>query len=160
VKLVIIAVLILSGCSDMKLRNHEVDPEFKEYVDQFLVEMNVSRGDVAVLFDDYYYSMGDRAIGVCSSYDNTGNGGSKWKAVFIRRSHWVTITKIEKELLIKHELGHCLLDIDGHRNDYAFFDDDLFCPTSIMNAYAMSKRESETCYVNHRDYYIKEMRGY
>lgn len=50
--------------------------------------------------------------------------------VIVNKKRWDNMTDCDRELVIKHELGHCILGILGHRDD-----EHNEIPVSIMNTY-------------------------
>ena len=67
--------------------------------------------------------------------------------VGISRTYWNSLNKVDKKILINHELGHCVLG-RVHENKEA--EDDL---SSIMSAELIEGAE----YLEHQDYYDNEL---
>lgn len=117
-----------------------IDPEFKPYIDLFesisgrKVNMSVVLGDIPIMYD-----------GTCIG---------EYKIV-IQRSYWFdpNTTYNNKEEVILHELGHCIL----HRNHVltigpvGYF---TFVPLSIMYPFSFG---SESYYEINKQYYYKEL---
>jgi hypothetical protein len=80
-------------------------------------------------------------VGMC-----TIDNGSE--SITIDPTFWSEIDDNQKEALVMHELGHCVL-FRAHLNTLQPNGDD----TSVMNAYMMA----ESAYVNQRDYYLNEL---
>ena len=81
------------------------------------------------------------AIGLCS-YDVVN-------IIYIDADYWARATHWEQELLLFHELGHCVLGIrfhDNSRNQAGF-------PLSIMSTYIIP----EVYYARHRAYYLDQL---
>lgn len=70
--------------------------------------------------------------------------------VVVDPSDWAKLDDDQKEVLIFHELGHCVLT-QGHRA--GVIPDGSGCPASIMSPYLFLGY----CYKWHRDYYIHEL---
>jgi len=66
-------------------------------------------------------------LGACYLYGKNG----KWREIKINKSYWNKRTLAEQEALIKHELGHCLLDRDHLDERYEGIQ------LSIMNSYEL-----------------------
>jgi hypothetical protein len=64
----------------------------------------------------------------------------------MNRQVWGSLTSSYREMLLFHELGHCLLNRSHQGNDF-------YNPTSIMNASLFSDLNYKTNY----DYFIKEL---
>lgn len=133
--------LMLSGCGKgFKAINHgHVDPEFEQYVDKFLEIYNIP----VIYVDLYFNEQTGNVIGVCKIKGNDKN-------VEIDPEWWYRASDLDREILIFHELGHCVLGQHEHR-DYTLSDG---CPGSIMDEYHIGAY----CYDKHYDYYIEEMR--
>lgn len=74
-------------------------------------------------------------------------------AVAINRNYWRSATRWDREALIFHELGHCLLYRE-HR-DSLKLDIDR-CPKSLMH----SDANFDTCFPKYREEYISELFTY
>lgn len=80
-------------------------------------------------------------LGAC--YTLSGN-------VRIAKKTWHQLKPLVQEALIFHELGHCLLGREHQTNFTIRFSDG--CPDSLMYPYLI-----RSCYIKHRNYYIKEL---
>ena len=119
--------------------NSTTDPVFLEYIEEFKKEF-FSYTNVPVIFKDNTIN----AIAVCTKWR------SGYREVSIVREYWNKLNHLQKEQLIFHELGHCVLDLD-HNSSHIFLDFG-YCPASIMRNWAFNKSEIENCYKNNRDY--------
>lgn len=68
--------------------------------------------------------------------------------IMIDSGYWEDITELEKEQLVFHELGHCILDADHVEELDADGD-----PVSIMHPYTID----EHIYIKHREEYIQKL---
>lgn len=117
-----------------------VDQAFSPYVERFEA--------VTGAFNDTPISFGNvvrPAIGTCTRY----NDGYKY--VTINRSFWDRATDDQKEYLIFHELGHCVLNIS--HNDKT----NNGCPVSIMTKYEFGDTD---CYRFNKAYYFNELKSH
>lgn len=131
-KLVLVA-LILAGCGLLP-SNPEVDPAFSILYSQFLMEAVKYHRELNLNNLVMKFGPLDPALaGTCS------NGPT----VTIAEDYWHEITAWEKEILIYHELGHCLLG-QAHRAN------------SIMS----SPEINYYSYAWHRDTYVAELFNY
>jgi len=136
----LIAFLILSSCGSSVLL---IEQEFQEYIDRFekygniiIVDLNIHFGSIEDPF----------VMGFCK----WGHSGTP--EIVISFYHWDYITTdLEKESLVFHELGHCVLD-RRHREDVL----DNMAPASIMYPFALS----HNVYYNNHQYYIEELFSY
>ncbi len=128
--------------------DHFIDNRLKPYFDKFKEEAS-ARGfefDFKELkVDGYIQGLSQSSVaGQCQTYE-TGNS-----AVIVQPIYWDNITELEKEFLIFHELGHCILD-RAHLEDA---NPDGTCK-SIMNSGGLF------CDINYnirtRDEYIDEL---
>ena len=135
-----LAVLCISCVDDSP---NFIDPELQPYVDQFFEEAEIRDLDISA--DDFSFSVnfGEKThLGVCSLASNE---------VLINSFHWSNFTELEREYLMFHELGHCILDR---------LHDDQSLPNgeckSIMNS-AGECRENLDNYNIWRTYYMDEL---
>jgi hypothetical protein len=125
-----------------------IDPELKEYVATFEKKGKRFMGaDFHVPNMDIGFSRtrhlptddGGRIVGMCDPYIPV-------RTVVFDKETWPTYSDSEKEELVFHELGHCVLDRD---HDSTKIDG---MPMSIMYPY-----DSIPAYPIFRDAYIKEL---
>lgn len=104
---------ILMGCQqDLPDQASYIEEEFVLFYQKFIDEAEVRESDLdefnlVIEFADLSSMPGGRVNGVCSS-----PSGSRNRTVRIDREKWKIKTIAEKEILIFHELGHCILDLD------------------------------------------------
>jgi hypothetical protein len=133
-------LLSLSSCLHKPLPEPgEIDPEIKPYIQMFENEYGKSLGRLTVQFAPTL----DNASGMCLQH---------WRSVVIKKEHWDKYNGLQREQLIFHELGHCVLGIRGHNNNMTDY-----CPDSIMHENIFNEWQSENCYAEDRDYYIAEL---
>ena len=132
----------------------EVDLKFQEYLDRF-IEEGANRG-YDIDFSDtglsiQFETVPTGAAGVCSEL-GTGTTGSH--RIGIRKTYWETLTDIQKERLIFHELGHC--ELNRPHDNQVLSNGDW---KSIMRGDPLPP--DKTPIVNYtgtrRDYYIDEL---
>lgn len=107
--LVVASVLLcLNACSSEN--EQEIEADLQEHFDTFIEEAAVYGVEISIADIDingYIENIESRGtLGQCKSYSN----GSK--AVVIDQPFWNTASYIEREYVVFHELGHCLLNRD------------------------------------------------
>ena len=92
-----------------------IDPLLTDYIDRFYEEgekraVDLDRSDPRL--SAYLESLtSDEVLGQCITYtDGT-------RAVRIDENYWSTLTDLDKEYIVFHELGHCLLN-RAHNNSF------------------------------------------
>lgn len=123
---------------------HNFNPAFEEYTSRFEVLGGLEIGDMTIQFG----SLQDKdpgTVGVCTTYDD-----DTIRDIVIDTKYWNNVTDLQREELMFHELGHCVLNRE-HRND-ALADG---CPASIM----FWETVSLWCLNLHLDYYRNELFG-
>jgi len=85
-----------------------IDPALQEYFDRFVVEgatRNVTVDYTKSRVSGYMRLIGEPGvIGQCAHSEKEPN------KVFIDQIYWSTATDLEKEFVVFHELGHCVLN--------------------------------------------------
>lgn len=89
-------LLTLAACGQSR---EYIDPNFSKYVQKFSSTYNVD-----VNLDMRFAPQTDMVVGVCISYSN---GDRK---IEIDKEAWDAYDDESREMLIFHELGHCVLD--------------------------------------------------
>ncbi|HUV84453.1 MAG TPA: putative metallopeptidase [Methanosarcinales archaeon] len=155
----ILALLLLIGCGTpiedlnptKKDKKYEVaDKELESYINLFEEE---SKSRKAVSIDNLIVEYGNTAdvgqgllnlldvtIGVCYS-------GSDTPRIVIDKSYWADATDTQKEVLMFHELGHCIL---GRGHDTRL--DNGKVPVSVMYPTIFT-----FWYTKKRKYYLDEL---
>ena len=121
----IMLALFLSACAKEKVT--QIDPGFEVFASRFEQEarkqgVGITVDNLKISFDDNE-KLGSNILGVCKS------GLNFIPEIVISRSYWTNMSLADKEQLMFHEMGHCVLG-RGHNsrvvNGYA---------ASIMNPY-------------------------
>lgn len=106
-KLALICFILMNLSSCSKEESNEIEAELQVYFDSFKAE--ASAHGIEVSFDEldlggYIENIETRGtLGQCKSYSN----GSK--KVVVDEPSWNTSSEAEREYLVFHELGHCVL---------------------------------------------------
>lgn len=116
------AFLVSCGTFDPRLIT-ATDPVFLPYIERFESIGDVQVGDVPVGFGD---TESESHQAVCNEYGDPFNFVT-WREVIVSRAHWNTLPKVKREILIFHELGHCVLG-----REHVETRDALGAPISIM----------------------------
>lgn len=112
---------------------------FENYYSSFVINTNVSTNDLIIKFGDLW---AQNYIGMCTS-------GRETPTVIIDRYNWEYFSEEDRQELIDHELGHCVLGRLTH-------DDSLLptgAPKSIMNSHHFDPK----IIVLNKAYYYKEL---
>jgi len=103
-----ILMLIMSNCT--KQSDNEIEAELKIHFDTFVTEAEAHDMDISLDQIDigaYVANIEQRGtLGQCKSYSD----GSK--QIVIDQSFWNSASELEREYVVFHELGHCLLGRD------------------------------------------------
>lgn len=140
--IIVILFTVLVGCStpnDEDLIIYEVPAEVQPYVNSFVNEYEARGGDTTDLTPNLIIRWSD-------TMPRTGIIGYCWLSktdmylpeVVLLRSYWITSSEVLRELLVYHELGHCLLNYDHVETDTY----DIMYP-SIINQYYYSEHRHE-----------------
>jgi len=117
---------------------------FEDYVTLF--ETESSRKDPLIV-EDLIIRFGDIAnpaqLAVCRI------AGGDTPQITIRKSSWDQFNKIDRESLMMHEMGHCVLK--RNHDDSKFTNTNT--PKTVMNPYVLR----EDVYKPNRDYYQNEL---
>lgn len=130
-----IPIIFLAACGQP-----HVDAVFSPYVQKF-EEVTGAKNDTPISFDDLTYP----TIGNCTRND------AGYRLVKVSRPYWSAASDDQKEYLILHELGHCVLNA---KHIDVFVDG---CPISIMSKYAFG---DTNCYRTRRQYYFDQLKSY
>ena len=157
-------IMILTSCGMVleteEIKKYEVSEAFSRYVEQFKIySKEIGRyqkiDDLIIKFD---YSLNYPTLGTCTeSYfekiEFLKRKVYKTPKIDINPVTWSYMSEAERESLIFHELGHCLLN-RGHDNSEKYdLEYGSNIPNSIMHQYAISS----AFYENRYDHYIKEL---
>ncbi len=134
-------IVLYTSCIDEP--SNEIDPSLQPYVDQFFEEAQNRNLDMSP--EDYSFSVkfGEKQhLGVCSTAS---------KEILINDFYWRGFSELERQYVMFHELGHCILD---RLHDNAALPNGE-CK-SIMNALGEC-RENQDNYNVWRTYYLDEL---
>lgn len=125
------------------LKTHYIEPEFEYFVDLFELEQNVD-----VNIEIKFAKLELPAVGMCYYYQYE-NGTREFVNIEIDPDYWQLTSETKKEVLLFHELGHCVLgrDHDEQRIYYTV-------PKSIMYPYLF-----DSAFRTHRSYYVEELKN-
>ena len=187
--LILTLLLITTGCVttnisspmaiyENNLPSPDIHIEFEPYVREFIAK---SQGTV----EEYdlrnthigFANLKGSTVGTCINLPVVDdNMNVYWaKEIEIDINHWENSTPLEKEQLIFHELGHCMLfRLHTHTKSENKWEDKIErflvklgiikrkgyledgCPASYMHPYTLP----ESCIVKHYNYYIDELFDY
>ncbi len=121
----------------------EIDPQFSGYVEGF----KTASGNT-VTIDDLIIQFGDtenpRARGICRVADDST------PTIIVNQTTWEAISEAEREELIFHEMGHCVLGRKHHARTRT-----SGAPESIMYPFSLTAHE----YESEKQYYHDELFG-
>jgi len=108
----LILIILFSGTSCQKDETVDnllfIDSSLQEYFDRFVVEGALR--NVTVDYDSSRVSGYIRLITAQNVIGQCAHDETKPNTVIIDRVYWNTATDLEKEFVVFHELGHCVLD--------------------------------------------------
>jgi len=132
-------IFLFLGCGpDMYNQETVIDSNLQKYVTKFEEEIGVKVSRVDVVFAD----LDNKTAGLCM------HGVIKSK-IMIDIKYWNEIREAQREEILYHELGHCVLHLRHNTDTFA-----NGCAKSIMFPYAF-----EFCYIANRDYYVNELKN-
>jgi len=103
-----VTLLILAACEQEDVvPAPNVDAELQPYLDRFMAEGEARQFSPVLdveLLDLRFGSLEEAVRGQCQLFSDGR------RAIVIQPSYWANADEWSKELLIFHELGHCLLD--------------------------------------------------
>lgn len=134
-KIAILVTFALVSCGN---KSAKVDPQFRTYVAGFESTVGADASDVDLAFK----KLPPPTIGECNETDERA-----W--INIDPIFWKSADTNQREELIFHELGHCVL---GREHNNSLFSSG--CPKSIMNEYEMTSE----CYESNRQALYLELR--
>lgn len=102
------SIILLSSCAKDLDQTIVVHDELVAYFDMFEVEGKLRGIDIDLKQAEIHGFMRiineGGVIGQCRSSDTEG------KSIVIDKNGWTTLSELEKEFIVFHELGHCYLD--------------------------------------------------
>lgn len=120
-----------------------IEPEFEYFVDLFEIEQNV-----IVNIDMKFAKLEYPTVGMCYYYQYQ-DGTREFVNIEIDPDYWQSTSETKKEVLLFHELGHCVLGRD-HDEQKLYYT----VPKSIMYPYLF-----EQAYQTYRSYYVEELQN-
>ncbi len=141
-KTLFLLLLLNSACGQYAQKKHTIDSEFLQLVDVFELEQNVT-----VDIDITFKKIERPAVGVC--WYNKNNNKMNGLSIEIDPTFWNGASDDEREELLFHELGHCIL---GREHDETKLY--LNIPKSIMYPYVFG-----WAYKKYRSYYVEELKN-
>jgi hypothetical protein len=139
-------LIFLTGCSWSNFQYQYVDVSAAEYVNRFEKACLIYPAVSIVLadFEPGYF-------GHCANYGTN----SSLNVVSLNKDFWATATDIQKEILVFHELGHCVLN-RRHDDRLKQLGSYINAPASLM--YSMPYGY-EIVFKEFRTYYLNELCG-
>lgn len=135
-------LMFLFGCGHPQQLT--IDPTFQDLISRFEKDGNRTIKDLVVKFG-YISTPGGKpgtyVVGECEQ-------GLGTPTVTILPAYWNSATDLQREELMYHELGHCILERDHVEEELSDG-----CPVSIMDPYTIE----ESCLIAHHAEYIKEL---
>lgn len=124
----------------------DVADAFEPIVARFEEEFSVK-----VRFPVRFYIAKDSSVGQCASW----RSGARMVRIDVRR--YPPLTDSQKEMVIYHELGHCVLNLEHDAGTTTFDNVKGEWPRSIMHPMMFDEIEA-LVYKTNRKYYIKELK--
>lgn len=140
--LIVISFCLLLGCSSDTVH---VDNELQSFYEEFVNEARL-RGisvDVGQVEGHIEFLRQSGVVGQCQRNTDDDN------VIIIDKLYWKDITPLEKEMVVFHELGHCVLN-RGHINDVNKED---FCISIMGDGVSCTSNYTEET----REYYLDEL---
>lgn len=141
-KFLLLFFLLCGGCTHEYVVS--IEDKYIKYVRRFVAD-GERFGRKIYIYDLIVRSVpeiNEETIGQCERKYNTT------PEVTISASFWENFSDAEKEELIYHELGHCVLK--RRHNEYT---DDWGTPVSMMNPFFLP----ELVYIKYHEMYIREL---
>lgn len=145
-----LAAIAIGSCKKDAPAVYDVDPAFEDYVQRFITE-GAARG-VDINFDDtgLLVEFSDQIVNNASGFCYVDQ-----YHVVIDKAEWNALTDDQKDFLMFHELGHCVLD-RRHRNDQ--FGDDTWVSMMRGDPLAGNQERIPVAYHGFRiPYYLDEL---
>lgn len=153
-KTTLILTLSLMACAPEHYGPGYIDPEFQMFVTNFVAKADenghsISTKDLARI--NIVFDTGLKPLELA----NCVTGGTENPKIRVKPEFWVNASLSDREQVLFHEMGHCLLGIHSHDDRTTTFQDfaGLKGPVSIMNTYHMPAQY----YNSNREYYIRQL---
>jgi hypothetical protein len=147
-------IVISTGCGTAPTTPRPTDPQFRPYLDRFIKLASaygygtVSWDRIPITLNSSANDVNADAIATC--YDFTGlapEARGDYNYVYFLPSWWNNAGAEDRELVVFHELGHCLLDRRHDDSVKGWF------PLSMMNTFKLDV----DLYRYYRDDYVHEL---
>jgi hypothetical protein len=127
----------------------DLDPDLQPYVAAFSKEYGIPQGDLTGGF-----VITSQFLGRCSTTPQSMRDvfSKSSREILIDRNTWVTGTELDRELVIYHELGHCLMNL--RHNDNTIKKQGQIIAESLM----YSNDRYDWAYPRFHTYYIEQLR--
>ena len=141
----------IAACGQVKEKHNAdvyVEPEFQYYVELFEAEQETTV-EIEMKFNTIEYP----AVGRCyyAFYIEGPKKGERINLnIEIDPIYWNEASDTEKEVLLFHEMGHCVLNKEHNETVLTDFN----MPKSIMYPYVFNNP-----YSRYRDYYVNELKN-
>ena len=140
--------LLYPGCREDDQVEVSIDPEVQPYLDMFIGEAAV-RG-LEIKIEEYALSITIEQIDRANVAGQCTQAEGSYNHIVIDPAYWRGYTELNREALVFHELGHCLLD-RSHLDDQ---DEYGYC-ISLMESGAGACTRVYTA--ENRDKYLDEL---
>jgi len=107
--------------------------------------LNIGMGIIKYMADAMNLGESSLVMGIC-------NPATIPATILISRQYWEASSDLDREQLIFHELGHCVLGRD-HNDEITVLEDGETVPLSLMNTYVIEEEH----YTRYREEYIREL---
>lgn len=126
---------------------------FETQVNSFLVDAKAVGQDIEI--SDLVIEFGDQFANSLAAAQCDYGSETNSPTITVRKSYWDIITDTERQQLLYHELGHCILLRKNHRDARDFNG----MPISIMNSCSCNFHPNQVLqyYSDHRSDYVVEL---
>jgi predicted SprT family Zn-dependent metalloprotease len=140
----------------------ETNPEFISFIKKFEDEFNVKVENIPIYFHDFEPSKVESLNGNLTYSATAGTCtyiASNHIFTFIRINPiiWRHSSETQKEIIIYHELGHCMFYLE-HNNNNLYDSRYGLMPESIMNENSPVEDGEINYYKDHRSEYIEQFK--
>jgi hypothetical protein len=106
----LLTLMFMVGCSHIPPKDRFIHEEVRPYVESFKAEatarkvrINLKGLHLDMADESYFRNHLRNAVGVCTPL---------YKLVMLRRTFWNRSDSTDREILVYHELGHCVLGLN------------------------------------------------
>ena len=140
--LILLTIFVSCGPDKIQIRK-KTDPVFIAYIRYF-----ENTYGARILTPITFKTLGGTLAGQCIKTNTKSE-------IVIDDLKWEDFNEGQKEVLILHEIGHCVLNRKHDINTNVI--NGTLCPTSVMRTPLYDKVEIANCYTPNRDYYLQEL---